>query len=378
MKRIKVLAIFGTRPAAIKMAPVVLAMQDDPSFEVEVCVTGQHREMLNQMIDLFSLQVKYRLDMMKSNQGLAELLSRLIQELDSIVLQAKPDWILVQGDTTTCLAGALVGFYNQVKVGHVEAGLRTGDLLAPYPEEGNRALVSKVATLHFVPTQNARENLLSENISLKNIVVTGNTVIDSLLWVAKNLQWREQWKASFEPKLVQILQTGEKIILITGHRRENFGEAFLNICRAIRELAIKYPDWQFIYPVHLNPNVQKPVTSILSGIENIHLLVPLNYELFIYVMKQARFILTDSGGVQEEAPSLGKPILVLRDKTERPEGVRAGVAKLVGTRVEAIFHAVSALIDDDVIYEQMANAVNPYGDGQAASRILEALAGYES
>lgn len=373
MKKIKILSIFGTRPEAIKMAPVIKMLADDPQFDSQVCLTGQHRSMLDQVINLFKIKVDYDLDIMQENQRLSDLLSRLIKQLDDIVKNKYFDWILVQGDTTTCLAGALIGFYNHIKVGHIEAGLRTGDLSAPFPEECNRALVGRIANRHFAPTQAAKNNLLQENITPDSIVVTGNTVIDALMWVADNVKWHQSWQLVFGKKLAQALQANENMVLITGHRRESFGQGFTNICEAIKTLAKHYPSWHFVYPVHLNPNVQAPVFSILEGMDNIHLIAPLDYEPFVYVMQQAKMILTDSGGIQEEAPALGKPVLVMRDKTERPEGVDAGVAKLVGIKAQSIVDVVTNLIEDNTCYQRIACAVNPYGDGKAAGRILESI-----
>jgi len=370
--KIKVLSIFGTRPEAIKMAPVVKALESDPRFESIVCLTGQHREMLDQMVKLFDLTTHYDLEVMSHNQTLAGLTAKVISRLDKIMLEVKPDWVLVQGDTTTCFAAGLVAFYHKVKIGHVEAGLRTGDLQAPFPEEANRSLVGRIADLHFAPTDLSKQNLIQENISENIISVTGNTVIDALMWMSDKVAWQDKWSEFFQ-KSEQLINSNKNYVMVTGHRRENFGDGFLNICQALKELAVKYPAWHFIYPVHLNPNVQKPVYELLQGLVNIHLIRPLDYEPFIFLMKHSKIVLTDSGGVQEEAPSLGKPVLVMRDKTERPEGVDSGTAKLVGTDKDNIVKNVSKLIDSPAEYNKMANSVNPYGDGKAAKRIVDLL-----
>lgn len=378
MKKIKVLSVFGTRPEAIKLAPVVQLLAQDDAFESLVCLTGQHRQMLDQMVSLFSLNVDYDLDIMRSNQSLTDITTATIDKLSPILQQEKPDWLIVQGDTTSCFAAALAGFYHGVKVAHVEAGLRTYDLHAPFPEEANRQLVSRIATLHFAPTAQSKEFLLSEKVNPNNVFVTGNTVIDALLWVSEKTAWQPQWEDIFGVSLSKNLKEEQtNVVLITGHRRENFGKGFLNICKAIKTLAEQHIDWQFVYPVHLNPNVQQPVNQLLSGLNNVHLIAPLDYQPFVYAMKQAKIILTDSGGVQEEAPSLGKPVLVMRDKTERPEGIDAGVAKLVGTDAQLIVDNVSVLIENKILYDQMAQAQNPYGDGAAAAKIIQHLKSFE-
>ncbi len=372
MQKIKILSVFGTRPEVIKMVPIIKSLENNPDFISSVCVTGQHQEMLTQMLKLFEIKPNYSLELMQPNQTLSSLTAKILLELDPIVKNVQPDWLLVQGDTTTCFTASLVGFYNKIKIGHVEAGLRTGDIYSPYPEEANRKLVSALADLHFSPTEQSKQNLLEENIAADKIIVTGNTVIDTLLNVEKNIQWKEEWNNLFGSQVKQLV--GNKpYIVVTGHRRESFGEGFKNICHAIHTLAKTYSDWHFIYPVHLNPNVQKPVKELLSNCVNIHLIAPLDYEPFIYLLKHCQFLLTDSGGIQEEAPSLGKPVLVMRDKTERMEGVMAGTTKLVGTDLNKIISAVSELIEDKAIYQKMANARNPFGNGNAAQKIVDAI-----
>lgn len=376
MQPIKVLSIFGTRPEAIKMLPVVKLMEQDEHFKSIVCITAQHRQMLDQVMSLFNISADYDLDVMAPNQSLTGLTTKILQKLDPVIAEVQPDWILVQGDTTSCFVGSLCAFYHKIKVGHVEAGLRTGDLFAPFPEEGNRLLTSKLANLHFAPTKQAEINLIAENISDQFISVTGNTVIDALAIVSSKSQCKPEWDELFN-SASDVIEQKQEYVMVTGHRRENFGQGFLNICQALKALALKYPEWHFIYPVHLNPNVQKPVNELLKGIHNIHLISPLDYEPFVYLMMNATIVLTDSGGVQEEAPYFGKPVLVMRDKTERPEGVEAGTAKLVGTNSQNIINEVSALIDSPEVYQKMAHAVNPYGDGHASSRILNQLYNYD-
>ncbi len=372
MKKIKVLSIFGTRPEAIKMLPVVKQLQRDERFTSVVCITAQHRQMLDQVMSLFNIIADYDLNVMAPNQTLTGLTAKVLQKLDPIITEVKPDWILVQGDTTSCFVGSLCAFYHKIKIGHVEAGLRTGDLYAPFPEEGNRLLTSKLANLHFAPTKQAQVNLIAEHVPTKFISITGNTVIDALATVSKRIKWKDEWKNLFSSASNNV-KNGRDYVMVTGHRRENFGQGFLNICQALKELALKYPEWQFIYPVHLNPNVQTPVNELLGNIKNIHLIKPLDYEPFVYLMMKSKIVLTDSGGVQEEAPYFGKPVLVMRDKTERPEGVEAGTAKLVGTDSVNIVNEVSALIDIPSEYQKMAQAINPYGDGNASSRIIEQI-----
>ncbi|MCF6775578.1 UDP-N-acetylglucosamine 2-epimerase (non-hydrolyzing) [Thiotrichales bacterium 19X7-9] len=377
MSKIKVLSVFGTRPEAIKMAPVIKALEDDDQYQSIVCLTGQHRSMLDQMVRLFELKVDYDLDIMQPNQSLSMITAKTVTLLEEIIRQENPHWLMVQGDTTSCFAAALTAFYNQINIAHVEAGLRTYNLSSPYPEEANRQLVSRIANLHFAPTNTSQDNLLSEGINKDHIAVTGNTVIDALLWVKDRINWQPSWSQRFK-SATKVIEDKRPYIMITGHRRENHGEGFINICQAIHVLAKKYPNMHFIYPVHLNPNVIKPVFDLLSEIDNVHLIEPLDYEPFIYLMKNCYLVLTDSGGVQEEAPSLAKPVLVMRNTTERPEGVGAGTAKLVGTNTEYIVNEVSALIDDVELYSQMAQAANPYGDGLASQRIIRELKLYDA
>lgn len=356
MKKISV--IFGTRPEAIKLCPVVLALQKDPEFDCRVCVTGQHKEMLYQVLDVFGVKPDVDLELMRPNQTLGGLTSRAIAAIDEYLAAEKPDIVMVQGDTTTVLAGALAAFYHHIPVAHVEAGLRTGNMLSPWPEEANRVLTTRLAKWHFCPTENNKVNLLKEGVNPADIYVTGNTVIDALMIAREKV-----------PKT----NDGKCRVLITGHRRENFGEGFEHMCTAIKKLAEEFSDVEFIYPVHLNPNVQEPVKRILKGLDNVKLIEPQSYLPFVGLMNDAYLILTDSGGVQEEAPSLGKPVLVMRDTTERPEAVTAGTVKLVGTNAEDIYREAKKLLSDEVAYKQMAAATNPYGDGKAVERILEIL-----
>lgn len=356
----KIAVIFGTRPEAIKLCPVVLALQKDPAFECKVCVTGQHKEMLYQVLDVFGVKPDIDLQLMRPNQTLGGLTSRAIAAIDEYLAAEKPDIVMVQGDTTTVLAGALAAFYHHIPVAHVEAGLRTGNMLSPWPEEANRVLTTRLAKWHFCPTENNKKNLLDERVNPNDIYVTGNTVIDALMIA------REK---------VTKTNDGKRRVLITGHRRENFGEGFEHICTAIKKLAEEFKDVEFIYPVHLNPNVQEPVKRILKGLDNVRLIEPQSYLPFVGLMNDAYLILTDSGGVQEEAPSLGKPVLVMRDTTERPEAVTAGTVKLVGTNAEDIYREAMKLLSDEVAYKQMAAATNPYGDGHAVERIVNTLRG---
>ena len=360
----KVLFIFGTRPEAIKMAPLVKVFQKDSFFDVKVCVTAQHRQMLDQVLKLFGIIPDFDLDLMKPNQDLYDITSRVLLGLRDIYQNYKPDLVFVHGDTTTTLGSSLASFYQKIPVAHIEAGLRTHDIYSPFPEEINRQLTSRFATYHFAPTEISRQNLLNEGIEETNIVVTGNTVIDALFEVAKNVQKKKI-------KIDGYDVTDRKIILVTGHRRENFGEGFLNICKALKEIAINYQDIDIVYPVHLNPNVQKSVFELLSDIPNIYLIKPLDYEPFVYLMNQSYIILTDSGGVQEEAPSLGKPVLVMRDTTERPEAVDAGTVKLVGTDKDLIVSSTNELLNNQKIYKLMSEAHNPYGEGKASEQIVE-------
>ena len=371
----RVLTVFGTRPEAIKMAPLVIGLQQDDRFESQVCITAQHREMLDQVLAIFDLQPDYDLDLMQPGQDLFQLTSRVLLNMRDVLRQAKPDIVLIHGDTTTCFAAGLAAFYQGIAIGHVEAGLRTGDMQAPFPEEANRSLVGRIANLHFAPTAMAKNNLLAENISAEAIIVTGNTVIDALLLARKKVESlpASHWHAQFEPLLLQRLETATKMILITGHRRENFGDGFINLCNGIRQLALQHPDWLLIYPVHLNPNVLQPVNDILSNIDNVMLIAPLDYLPFVWLMNQSSLILTDSGGIQEEGPSLGKPVLVMREVTERPEALDAGTVRLVGTSTQSIVANVEQVLLDDNQYQVMSQAINPYGDGHAVPRILDAL-----
>lgn len=368
----KVLTVFGTRPEAIKMAPLVQALAQDPAFESRLCVTAQHREMLDQVLRLFRLQPDYDLNIMRPEQGLTEITCRILEGMKTVLLDFRPDIVLVHGDTTTTLAASLAAFYHQIPVGHVEAGLRTGDLASPWPEEGNRKLTGHLARLHFTPTSRSRQNLLQENLPDSRIIVTGNTVIDALLWVRDRVLDDSNLNAQLAARY-PFLDPEKKLVLVTGHRRESFGGGFERICSALAQIARQHPEAQIVYPVHLNPNVSEPVNRILSGIENIILIEPQEYLPFVWLMNRAWLILTDSGGIQEEAPSLGKPVLVMRDTTERPEAVDAGTVKLVGTDVATIVASVSELLSDDEAWQAMSHAHNPYGDGKACGRILQAL-----
>ena len=368
----KVLTIFGTRPEAIKMAPLVHALSQDAAFESKVCVTAQHREMLDQVLRLFEITPDYDLNIMKPGQGLTEITCRILAGLKPVLDDFKPDVVLVHGDTTTTLSASLAAFYHQIPVGHVEAGLRTGDLSSPWPEEANRLLTGHLAKWHFAPTENAKANLLRENIPAQGIYVTGNTVIDALLWVRDRFSsddsLAQQLAASYP-----FLDADKKLILVTGHRRESFGGGFERICTALADIARQHPDVQSVDPVHLNPNVTEPVNRILHGIDNIVLIDPQDYLPFVYLMDKAYLILTDSGGVQEEAPSLGKPVLVMRETTERPEAVDAKTVRLVGTDTAKIVEEVTRLLTDEDEYDSMSRAHNPYGDGHACHHILDAL-----
>ena len=378
----KILLVFGTRPEAIKMAPLVKKLQANPEeFQTIVCVTGQHREMLDQVLRLFDITPEYDLNIMKPNQDLYDITSRILLGMRDVLLEVQPDIVLVHGDTTTSMAAALAAFYQQIPVGHVEAGLRTGNIYSPWPEEMNRLITGRITTHHFSPTPLAKENLLREHVDDKQIIVTGNTVIDALQMVVKRLAEDKALANEVAAKIdqmgydVQRLDGNRRMVLITGHRRENFGEGFLNICHAIKHLAEQYQDVDFVYPMHLNPNVRKPVLEILGEkAENVFLIEPLDYLPFVYMMQHSTLILTDSGGVQEEAPGLGKPVLVMRDTTERPEALEAGTVLLVGTNREKIEQGVSMLLDDAETYRRMSEAVNPYGDGLACERIMEYLA----
>ena len=369
-----ILTIFGTRPEAIKMAPVVRLLDDHADFESLICVTAQHRDMLDQVINLFELAPDYDLDLMADNQGLSHITASVLAGLEPVLDAACPDRILVHGDTTTTLAASLAGYYRRIPVGHVEAGLRTGDFGAPWPEEMNRSFTDRLCDLHFAPTEGARQNLLGEGIDGAGIHVTGNTVIDALIDVRRRIDDDPALQNTIAAGLPD-LDDGKRLILVTGHRRESFGGGFERICAALKRLADARGDAEIVYPVHLNPNVQEPVQRLLGDCENIHLLAPLDYLPFVYLMNRSHFIITDSGGIQEEAPSLGKPVLVMRDTTERPEAVDAGTVQLVGTEADAIFDAATTLLDDEARYNVMAKAINPYGDGNAAQRIIRGLLG---
>ena len=377
----KVLLVFGTRPEAIKMAPLVHEFRRHPEqFEMLVCVTGQHREMLDQVLDLFQITPDVDLNIMKSGQDLYDVTSRVLVGMRDVLKELTPDLVLVHGDTTTSMAAAMAAFYQQIPVGHVEAGLRTGDIYSPWPEEMNRLMTGRIATYHFAPTPLSKQNLLKENVDASRIIVTGNTVIDALHWVVNKIHSEKGLRDGLHESILQFgydtdrLMTGRRLVLITGHRRENFGEGFLNICHAIKSLSHKYSEVDFVYPVHLNPNVRKPVMDILGeAADNVFLIDPLQYLPFVYLMEQSYLILTDSGGIQEEAPGLGKPVLVMRNTTERPEAVDAGTVLLVGADRNRIEHGVSQLLDDAVLYKKMSEAINPYGDGIACGRIVDFL-----
>jgi UDP-N-acetylglucosamine 2-epimerase (non-hydrolysing) len=363
----KVLFVFGTRPEAIKMAPLYLKFSNKKEFITKLCVTAQHREMLDSVLEFFKIQPDFDLDLMKPNQNLFSLTSEIILGLKSTFENFKPDFVFVHGDTTTTMASSLAAFYSGATVCHVEAGLRTNNLMSPFPEEMNRQVTSRIAKFHFSPTDESKNNLIKENVNENDILVTGNTVIDALILSSSQIK-------NFVNSEIEFLKTiidSQKIILITGHRRENHGEGFIKICQALKEIAINNPNFQLIYPVHLNPNVQKPVYELLSNISNINLIEPLNYPAFVWLMNKSYLIITDSGGVQEEAPSLGKPVLVLRDTTERPEAVDAGTVILVGTDKDKIVKECQSLIDNEVKYNQMSLLHNPYGDGKACERIVE-------
>lgn len=378
----KIMLVFGTRPEAIKMAPLVKEFQKYPlRYKTIVCVTGQHREMLDQVLHLFEIKPDYDLNIMKQGQDLYDVTARVLVGMRDILKEAQPDVVLVHGDTTTSTAAALAAFYQQIPVGHVEAGLRTHNIYSPWPEEMNRLMTGRIATYHFSPTPLSRQNLLDENVDDTHITVTGNTVIDALYWVVDKIKKDTALSTTLKTSLkeagydVERLNDGKKLVLITGHRRENFGDGFIHMCTAIKDLTQKYPDVDFVYPMHLNPNVRKPIHEVfgedLSNLGNMFFIEPLEYLSFVYLMEKSTIVLTDSGGIQEEAPGLGKPVLVMRDTTERPEALDAGTVKLVGTDYEKITGEVSALLDDDNYYNQMSQAVNPYGDGLACQRIVE-------
>lgn len=368
----KILLIFGTRPEAIKMAPLFHELNSSNFFETKICVTGQHRDMLDQVLTLFNIKPSFDLNIMQVGQDLTDVTSKILVGLRELFLSYQPDLVLVHGDTATTFAATLACYFHKIKVGHIEAGLRTHNLYAPWPEEGNRHLTGTISNYHFAPTEMAKENLLKENINENDIFVTGNTVIDALHYVIKIIQSNQELQESFNTQFSSI-NWSKKIVLITGHRRENFGQGFENICQAIQELSEQYPDVQFIYPMHMNPNVREPVTHYLSNNSNIFLIEPLDYLPFVYLMNESYLILTDSGGIQEEAPSLGKPVLVMRETTERPEAVAVGTVKLVGTDKNLIKQEVSILLSDQEKYQSMSELHNPYGDGQACKRIVEIL-----
>lgn len=364
--------MFGTRPEAIKMAPLVHALAADDRFEAKCCVTAQHREMLDQVLDLFEINPDYDLDLMKAGQTLNDVTAGIIQKLKSILQEFKPDVVLVHGDTATTFAASLTAYYEQISVGHVEAGLRTGNIYSPWPEEANRRLTGVLTQYHFAPTETSKQNLLKENFDPANITVTGNTVIDALLMIKEKIDSDSDLNNILAAQF-PFLDESKKLILVTGHRRESFGGGFERICEALAQTAKAHPETQILYPMHLNPNVREPVNRILGEVSNIHLIEPQQYLPFIYLMSRAHIILTDSGGIQEEAPSLGKPVLVMRDTTERPEAVEAGTVKLVGTDISKIVSSLGLLLTDEKAYKEMSFAHNPYGDGHACQRILNEL-----
>lgn len=380
----KIMLVFGTRPEAIKMAPLVKEFQKNTKdFKTLVCVTGQHREMLDQVLHIFSIKPDYDLNIMKQGQDLYDVTSRVLLGMRDVLQKVKPDVVLVHGDTTTSTAAALAAFYQQIPVGHVEAGLRTHNIYSPWPEEMNRQITGRIATYHFAPTSLSKQNLLAENIKEETVTVTGNTVIDALYMVVDKIKNDKELDAELEDTLktsgydIKRLKNGKKLVLITGHRRENFGDGFMSMCRAIQTLTKKYPDVDFVYPMHLNPNVRKPIHEIwgedLSNLCNMFFIEPLEYLSFVYLMEKSSIVLTDSGGIQEEAPGLSKPVLVMRDTTERPEALKAGTVKLVGTDYDKIVTEVSSLLDNQTYYDEMSKAVNPYGDGKACERIVGLL-----
>lgn len=380
-----IMLVFGTRPEAIKMAPLVKEFQKHPNqFKTIVCVTGQHRQMLDQVLEIFDIKPDYDLNIMKQGQDLYDVTARVLTGMRDVLKEAQPDVVLVHGDTTTSTAAALAAFYQQIPVGHVEAGLRTHNIYSPWPEEMNRQITGRIATYDFAPTPLSKSNLLAEGVAEDKITVTGNTVIDALYWVVDKIKNTASLSEDLQHELAKAgydthrLDSGKKLVLITGHRRENFGDGFISMCRAIKALTEKYPDVDFVYPMHLNPNVRKPIHEVfgenLEGLGNMFFIEPLEYLSFVYLMEKSNIVLTDSGGIQEEAPGLGKPVLVMRDTTERPEALEAGTVKLVGTDYDMIVNEVSALLDDAAHYDKMSKAVNPYGDGKACERITNALA----
>ena len=368
----KILTVFGTRPEAIKMAPLVHALEADSHFDAKVCVTAQHREMLDQVLELFEIKPDFDLNIMKAGQTLNDVTTSILKGLKPVLEDFKPDVVLVHGDTATTFAASLAAYYQQIKVGHVEAGLRTGNIYSPWPEEANRKLTSAITNYHFAPTAGSKDNLLNEGVSEDEITVTGNTVIDALFWVREKLKQDRSLSDSLS-SMFDYLDPNKKLILVTGHRRESFGGGFERICEALRQIASEHPESQVLYPVHLNPNVQEPVKRLLQDLDNVFLIEPQQYLSFCYLMDRASIILTDSGGIQEEAPSLGKPVLVMRDTTERPEAVDAGTVRLVGTDTALIVDQVDLLLANPVEYQNMSKAHNPYGDGLACGRILKFL-----
>ncbi len=374
----KILTVFGTRPEAIKMAPVVRALSKHTQFEAKVCVTAQHRQMLDQVLNLFNIKPDFDLNIMQPGQNLFSITAKILESFKPVLMEYQPDFVLVHGDTATTFAASLTAYYLKIPVAHVEAGLRTGNLYSPWPEEANRRLTGTLAHLHFAPTTQSRDNLLKENIAAERIVVTGNTVIDALLEVKQKIVSNPQLATRLAKQFPQLNRT-RQLVLITGHRRENFGDGFERICIAIATLAKRYPKVDFVYPVHLNPHVQEPVQRTLKGISNIHLIEPLDYLPFVYLMMRSTLILTDSGGVQEEASSLGKPVLLMRENTERPEALEAGLVRLVSTDIDTLCQQVSLLLDDLTEYNQIsAHAHNLYGDGKASERIVQTLAAYQA
>jgi len=377
MNKKKIMLVFGTRPEAIKMAPLVHAIKAKPDqFELKVCVTSQHREMLDQVLDIYNIKPDIDLNLMKKNQNLSNLTSLILNKVQKVFAKYLPDIVLVHGDTTTTLATSMAAFYESISVGHVEAGLRTYNLNAPFPEEFNRQITSKITKWHFAPTKISKKNLLSDGIDKSSITITGNTVIDALNWILTRIDNDKNRQQNLNNILNAVLPfnwKNENFVLVTAHRRENFGDGFLEICSALKELALKYPKIHFVYPVHLNPNVSKIVYKLLKGIKNIHLIKPLEYEPFIYLLKHSYLVLTDSGGIQEEAPSLGKPVLVMRETTERPEAIEAGTVEIVGSNKKKIVKRVSRLLNNKKHYQKMSRAHNPYGDGLACKRIVDVL-----
>nr|WP_277425804.1 UDP-N-acetylglucosamine 2-epimerase (non-hydrolyzing) [Lysobacter enzymogenes] len=370
---IKTLCVFGTRPEAIKMAPLAKMLAQDPRFDARVCVTGQHRQMLDQVLQLFEIQPDFDLNIMKPKQDLTDVTTAILTGMKTVLAELKPDVVLVHGDTSTTMAATLAAYYQQIPVAHVEAGLRTGNLYSPWPEEANRKLTGALAAIHFAPTELSRGNLREEGIPDERIAITGNTVIDALKDVLVRIERTPELRREIAAKF-EFLRDERKVVLVTGHRRESFGGGFERICEALRDTALRHPEIDIVYPVHLNPQVREPVNRVLRGIANVHLIEPLDYLPFVYLMNRAYIILTDSGGIQEEAPSLGKPVLVMRDTTERPEAVAAGTVRLVGTDRELICDGISQLLNDRAAYEAMSFAHNPYGDGLACQRIVAALA----